>query len=295
MIGTRRKPEERRIQHVRLDRLHPHPLNEKIYGAVRPDQKLIDSIRALGILEPLIVTQRGLIISGHSRWQAAKIICAEDGTSEKTVYLMTMRPDHSPNDAWYADEDRLQEEDDNPLILERMIIEANRQRVKTAEQKAREFTELKRIEAALAKQRQKQGRENLPHPESAGKARDKAAEVVGLSGKTAEKLEAIVVAADAGDTTAKNALAEIDRKNGRGVDSAYRAVVVPTPKPAQNPELKAALERHVAKARELNAAVRSQWSDAEVVRSAKADMFHLTLRNLTQTQVTEIVASVKKA
>jgi ParB-like chromosome segregation protein Spo0J len=106
MIGTRRRPEERHIQHVRLDKLTPHPLNVKLYGSAKPDQKLIDSIRMLGIIEPLIVTQRGQIISGHSRWQAAKIICAEDGTSEKTVYLMTMRPDHSPNDAWYTDEDR---------------------------------------------------------------------------------------------------------------------------------------------------------------------------------------------
>jgi ParB-like chromosome segregation protein Spo0J len=37
---------------------------------------------------------------------------------------------------------------------EQLVIESNRQRVKTPEQKAREFRELKRIEAALAKERQ---------------------------------------------------------------------------------------------------------------------------------------------
>src|ERR1017187_9150859 len=135
MIGTRRRPEERRIQHVRLDKLTAHPLNIKLYGQAKPDQKLIDSIRMLGIIEPLIVTQRGQIIAGHNRWQAAKVICAEDGTSEKTVYLMTMRPDHSPNDAWYEDRDRARFEDDSPLLLEKFLIESNRQRVKTREQK----------------------------------------------------------------------------------------------------------------------------------------------------------------
>ena len=62
-----------------------------------------------------------------------------------------------------------------------------------------------------------------------GKARDKAAAAIGLSGKTAEKLEAIVKAADAGDTAAVDALAEIDRKKGIGIDSAYRNVVQPAP------------------------------------------------------------------
>ena len=74
-----------------------------------------------------------------------------------------------------------------PAEEERLIIEANRQRVKTPEQKAREFKELKRIEKALAKERQKQGKENLPDPRSAGQARDKAAKQIGMSGLTGTK------------------------------------------------------------------------------------------------------------
>ena len=225
MIGTRRRPEERRIQHWRLDKLTPHPLNVKLYGSARPDQKLIDSIRALGIIEPLIVTQRGQIISGHSRWQAAKIVCAEDGKSEKTVWLMTMRPDHMPNDAWYEDEARAQSEDDNPLLLEKFLIEANRQRVKTPEQLGREFTELKRIEAGLAKQRQRQGKAKMPDPMQAGQARDKAAAAVGLSGRTADKLAAVVLAADAGDSGARVELDALNSGESKSIDSAYRAVV----------------------------------------------------------------------
>lgn len=79
-----------------------------------------------------------------------------------------------------------------PAEEERLIIEANRQRVKTPEQKAREFKELKRIEKALAKERRESG--NNQHgvpvklPEgSKGDARDKAAKQIGMSGLTDTK------------------------------------------------------------------------------------------------------------
>jgi hypothetical protein len=188
MIGTRRRPGERHIQHVRLDRLTPHPLNEKLYGSA-PDRNLIDSIRLLGIIEPLIVTQRGQIISGHSRWQAAKIICAEDGVSEKTVYLMTMRPDHSPNGAWYVDLAHAENEDANPLLLEKFLIESNRQRVKTESQKDAEAAHLLRIETELAAIRQRAGvRTNSAE---GGKAVEKVAATTGESADTVRKRAAI--------------------------------------------------------------------------------------------------------
>jgi ParB-like chromosome segregation protein Spo0J len=237
MIGTRRRPEEQRIQHVRLDRLTAHPLNEKLYGSTKPDQELIDSIRSLGIIEPLIVTQRGVIISGHRRWQAAKTIVAEDKGSEKTVYLMTMRPDHTPNDAWYTDEARLAEEDANTLILEKYLIEANRQRKKTPEQRGREFTELKRIEAALAKERQKtlNNAGGKITTSETGKARDKAAKTVGVGARTAEKIEKIVQKADSGDSKARTVLDEMNAGK-KSTDAAYKEVVR-APKTSKPPKV----------------------------------------------------------
>ncbi|GAB6909851.1 hypothetical protein DESC_930021 [Desulfosarcina cetonica] len=74
------------------------------------------------------------------------------------------------------------------------VIHNNRQREKTTEVKAREFSKLKEIEAERAKRRQlaelKQNREpvvkNSPPREETGKARDIAAKKVGMSGRTAE-------------------------------------------------------------------------------------------------------------
>ena len=51
--------------------LTPHPINANIYndGA---DAILIESVRANGILELLIVDHNNRIISGHRRWDAAR-------------------------------------------------------------------------------------------------------------------------------------------------------------------------------------------------------------------------------
>jgi len=58
---------------VKLDSLHPHPLNEKIYPAdEEEDKELEDSIRENGILEKLVAMPDGTIISGARRWRIAK-------------------------------------------------------------------------------------------------------------------------------------------------------------------------------------------------------------------------------
>jgi hypothetical protein len=79
-----------------------------------------------------------------------------------------------------------------------------RQRVKTKVQRLREYKRLNEIEAALAKERereggQKKGRTNLSDP---GRARTKAAAMVGLSENTAEKGLAVLNKAESGDPQA---------------------------------------------------------------------------------------------
>jgi hypothetical protein len=296
MIGTRRRPQERHIQHVRLDKLTPHPLNIKLYGSAKPDQKLIDSIRMLGIIEPLIVTQRGQIISGHSRWQAAKIICAEDGTSEKTVYLMTMRPDHTPNDAWYTDNARMDEEDDSQLLLEKFLIEANRQRVKTPTQKSREFTELKRIEGALAKIRMDAGKKVDPTKifteGTAGEAAVKAAKVIGMSRPTAEKLEKVVAAAERGDESAKAVIAAVDAGK-KSINAAYKEVVAP--KPSKSPELVAKIQAHEKATVDLKILLKKNGIDADMSRSKADGKFHVIWHDVTAEQIHKFAETFKSA
>ena len=99
--------------------LRPHPLNEVIYGD-RADAGLIASVTEKGVLNPILVTTDGTIISGHRRWGAA--IAAGLVVVPVTIF--------ASND---------------PLDIEEALIESNRQRQKSNYQLASEYTELKRI------------------------------------------------------------------------------------------------------------------------------------------------------
>jgi DNA (cytosine-5)-methyltransferase 1 len=196
--------------------LRPHPLNEKVYGSPKPDRKLIESIEKVGILQPIVIDRDKRILAGHRRWEVCTTIAER-------------RPDKDfriPATIFGGSD----------FQAEQLVIESNRQRVKTPEQKAQEFRELKRIEAALAKERQLAAQNNkaaravqanLPE-QTKGQARDKAAEAVGMRGRTAEKLSAIVEKADSGNSEARAALDAVN-EDRMSVDAAYRKVAAPEP------------------------------------------------------------------
>jgi ParB-like chromosome segregation protein Spo0J len=58
---------------VEVNKLRPHPLNENIYPTDEAeDEELEKSIKDNGILEKLVATPDGTIISGARRWRLAK-------------------------------------------------------------------------------------------------------------------------------------------------------------------------------------------------------------------------------
>jgi ParB-like chromosome segregation protein Spo0J len=194
-----------------------HPLNTKLYGEREADKSLQASIEKLGVLEPITVLtmpaldgkggQRTYVLSGHRR-----VLAAKKAQLKKIP-------------ARYADIDPK----DN-LAVEEFIIEANRQRVKTEEQRGREIIELLRIEKIRARDRQlatlRKGsrrpvRANLPT--RGGRAMDIAAESLGMARRSAEKLVKIIEAVDAGNEKARAALDAVnDRK--RSIDKAFKAI-----------------------------------------------------------------------
>jgi len=253
-----------------------HPINQRIYGKAVLDEPFLKSIREDGVVEPIVIClatvphyakrdggRRGqleYVISGHRRLAAAIQV------GLKKVPVRVMSEDYT-----------------SEAQVEKYLILYNQQRVKTPEQRGREFTELKRIESALAKERQGARTDlkaNLPEGPK-GQARDAAAKAIGVGARTAEKIEKIVQKADSGDSNARTVLDALNAGT-KSTDAAYKEVV----RAPKNPEAIAALEKHVAKARELTELFLN-LNFGEVVRSAKADRFHLTLRNLTEEQVRE--------
>jgi site-specific DNA-cytosine methylase/ParB-like chromosome segregation protein Spo0J len=244
--------------------LKPHPMNEKVYGPPKPDKKLIESIEKVGILQPIVIDRNKQILAGHRRWEACTTIAERQPNKDFRI----------PATIFCGSD----------FQAEQLIIESNRQRVKTPEQKAREFKELRRIEAALAKERMLAGRKidpgkNFPK----GRAEDNAAAAVGMSRPTAKKLEAIVRKADSGDSEARAALDAVN-ENKMSVDAAYRKVAASEAK--RDP---ATIKRDERTARDFNWQCKAHALDAEVFRSEHEGRFRLAISNLAKIQVSRLL------
>jgi hypothetical protein len=187
--------------------LKPHPLNGVIYSK-RSLEDLVESIRQHGVLEPLLVTGEDLVISGHRRLEGAQIAG------------LTAVPAIRASAASEAE-------------LVRLLLEANRQRLKSNEERLREFREYLRIEQASAKARQGTRTdlradmvESLP-PSCGGKARELAAAKVGWAGRTAEKGLKVLEAIESWEESENMQLVEEVRTllNDRGIDGAYKRAI----------------------------------------------------------------------
>ena len=105
------------IHDTSVDSLKPHPLNSQIYSSSKPDELLLESIRANGLLEPVVVDLQNRVISGHRRVEALKILGID------RVQVRTINENDSQR-------------------LEELLIEHNRYRVKTASELVREIKHL---------------------------------------------------------------------------------------------------------------------------------------------------------
>jgi ParB-like chromosome segregation protein Spo0J len=189
--------------------LRPHPLNKYLYGAPQLPQDFVDSVRNGGVREPIRVTQAMTIISGHRRAAAA----IEAGLTEVPVVIEGEALDD--------------------FAIRRELIVSNKQRAKSTEQIAREFSELAAVETELAKQRQAStgtapGRKKNASVKNDGsdngEAVEKAAAAVGLSKNTAKKAKAVVAAIDQAEAAGKTAKAADlrDTLNNKSVAAAHR-------------------------------------------------------------------------
>ena len=156
-----------------IGELTPHPLNKDIYGDENV-QELADSIRKNGLVNPLIVNQDNVIISGHRRYYA----CLSLGMKEVPCEILAF--------------------DDENEELERLLLE-NQYREKSVFQKAKEAERWEVIEKVKARQRQGTRTDLIDNivdtgpPSDSRKTRDIIAEKVGLgSGKTYERAKPAV-------------------------------------------------------------------------------------------------------
>jgi ParB-like chromosome segregation protein Spo0J len=188
-------------QHLPLGKIIDHPINHAIY-ADNFDDDLVESVRVNGILSPITVCRHPggsfVCLSGHRRRQAAKL------AGLTNIPAMVVR-------------------DDVPEYLQViMVIESNRQRDKTPEQKTRETTELAKARFFAAKTRMKAGKKQESDPgkhvsqgrDESARALAQAAKETGLGSRpTAEKAIKVVQKIDeltaAGETDKAEQLREV--------------------------------------------------------------------------------------
>ena len=172
--------------------LQPHPTSVALYGDNHIDD-LLESIRNYGILVPLTITDKNMIISGHRRWRSAITLALE-----QVPVVVTTFPDE-----WAE---------------KRAILDFNKQREKTFSQKMNEAQLIKDIATEDARRRQAtstggknpQLKENYPKAE--GQARDIVAEKIGIgSGRTFDKAEKIWGKAKEGDENAQQWVGKLDK------------------------------------------------------------------------------------
>ena len=167
---------------IGLSQLKPHPRNSSIYGEEEDVTELVELIRRSGWVNPLVITQHNVIISGHRRWRAVQILGWE---------IVPVEVREFPNEL---------------AALEALLLE-NASREKMIEQKVREGRAWEDIEKEKARIRQLELartrpntkpdlQENFPEGHK-GQSRDRVAQRVGLgSGRTYEKAAKVVSVID---------------------------------------------------------------------------------------------------
>ena len=193
---------------VPINDLIPHPRNAGIYGA--------EDVRALAArieqskwVKPLVATSDNRIISGHRRWQAAKLLSLDTVPIEYRSFE--------------SEEDELE-----ALLLE------NENRDKSIEQRVREAQAWEEIESERARKRQSTLNNietaslvpNFAQASESGKTRDKAASKVGMKRSSYDKAKKVVKRADElrekGETHKAEQL--INTLNQKSVDKAFNQI-----------------------------------------------------------------------
>lgn len=173
---------------VPIEKLTAHPLNALIFDEnEEDDEALIRDIELHGQLEPIVVTPRYVVISGHRRLRSLLAL----GRTTALIVILQVMPENE----------------------EEMLLAHNLKRHMSNVEKLRVFSRYLEIERKRATDRQHGGKElpeNSPNGISKGEARDIAARNVGLSGRSAVR--------------GLRVLREIERRRGEAIPAEIQAV-----------------------------------------------------------------------
>jgi ParB family chromosome partitioning protein len=212
------------FQTVNVTDIRVGPRHRKDLGDLT---SLADSIKALGLLHPIVITPDRQLIAGQRRLEAVKLLGWTEVPARVVDLANVVRGEHDEN------VERKPFTRSEAVAIGRALEELEQPRA------------ARRQAAGLARRRndrQQSGSGKLPEPapvvENKGQARDKVAAAVGMSGRTYEKAKAVVQAAEEDPERNGHLVEQMDR-TGK-VDPAFRQITPRQPaesRPARPPKL----------------------------------------------------------
>lgn len=161
---------------VKISDLKSHPYSKTVFRELTGNEyeAFKESVKQHGIQVRIEITSDNIILCGHQRVRALKELYSKD-------YDLT------DSKVWVRKDLEIKDNPEMTDILQRMrVIEDNELRRHLNDgEKTMIYTEKKKLEEVLAKNRERMGKEKIPDPQK-GQSRDKAAEGLGKTGKTWE-------------------------------------------------------------------------------------------------------------
>ena len=76
------------MQMMKIEELKPHPRNSEFFDDMSGDKwkEFLESIRTSGVIEPIVITQDKVIVSGHQRVRACKELGITEIMTEARIY-----------------------------------------------------------------------------------------------------------------------------------------------------------------------------------------------------------------
>jgi ParB-like chromosome segregation protein Spo0J len=68
-----RRPDVRPIAAVAIGQIRPHPRNSRTHSK-KQIRQIADSIRAVGFAAPVLIDEDGVLLAGHGRLEAARLL-----------------------------------------------------------------------------------------------------------------------------------------------------------------------------------------------------------------------------
>lgn len=76
------------MQQIKISELSPHPRNTEFFDDMSGEkwQEFLESIKTSGVIEPIVITQEKIIVSGHQRVRACKELGITEILADVRVY-----------------------------------------------------------------------------------------------------------------------------------------------------------------------------------------------------------------